>query len=177
MIFASIALLATTAQALNPITRRTLATAPAALALPAGATFVERRGSPEFIERELSLPTLRRTMTLTQAFGAARGAAKDAPDAGDRTGTYGWPIVLETTSRNLKANRASRASLQRLRWGYDDDLAKAQPGSWDLVVAAEVAYQRETLPAFLATVASLLKEDGRALVVMTPELADNGRGP
>ncbi len=30
-------------------------------------------------------------MTLTQAFGAARGAAKDAPDAGDRTGTYGWP--------------------------------------------------------------------------------------
>ncbi len=91
MILASIALLATTAQALKPITRRTLATAPAAIALPARATFVERRGSPEFIERELRLPTLKRTMTLTQAFGAARGAAKDAPDAGDRTGTYGWP--------------------------------------------------------------------------------------
>ena len=45
-----------------------------------------------------------------------------------------------------------------------------------MVVAAEVAYQRETLPAFLATVSALLKEDGRALVVMTPELADNGRG-
>ena len=90
--------------------------------------------------------------------------------------TDGSPIVLETTSRNLKANRASKASLQRLRWGYDDDLAKAQPGSWDLVVAAEVAYQRETLPAFLATVSTLLKEDGLALVVMTPELADNGRG-
>ena len=45
-----------------------------------------------------------------------------------------------------------------------------------MVVAAEVAYQRETLPAFLATVASLLKDDGLALVVMTPELADNGRG-
>ena len=90
--------------------------------------------------------------------------------------TDGSPVVLETTQRNLKTNRASRASLQRLRWGYDDDLAKAQPGSWDLVVAAEVAYQRETLPAFLQTVSALLKEDGRALVVMTPELADNGRG-
>ncbi len=45
-----------------------------------------------------------------------------------------------------------------------------------MVVAAEVAYQRETLPAFLATVSTLLKEDGLALVVMTPELADNGRG-
>ena len=45
-----------------------------------------------------------------------------------------------------------------------------------MVVAAEVAYQRETLPAFLATVSALLKEDGLALVVMTPELADNGRG-
>jgi len=45
-----------------------------------------------------------------------------------------------------------------------------------LVVAAEVAYQRETLPAFLATVSALLKDDGLALVVMTPELADNGRG-
>ena len=45
-----------------------------------------------------------------------------------------------------------------------------------MVVAAEVAYQRETLPAFLATVSSLLKDDGLALVVMTPELADNGRG-
>ena len=226
MALASIVLLVAAAQAMRPVTRRTLATAPAAIALPAGATFVEGRGSPEFIERDLRLPTLKRTMTLTQAFGAARGAAKDAPDAGDRTGTYGWPggdslayylarhpeivkkkrilelgcgtgavgivcswlgatkvlltdgspIVLETTSRNLKANRASRASLQRLRWGYDDDLTKAQPGSWDLVVAAEVAYQRETLPAFLATVASLLKEDGLALVVMTPELADNGRG-
>ena len=87
----SIALLAATAQALKPITRRTLATAPAALALPAKATFIERRGSPQFIERELQLPTLKRTMTLTQAFGAARGAAKDEPDAGDRTGTYGWP--------------------------------------------------------------------------------------
>ena len=45
-----------------------------------------------------------------------------------------------------------------------------------MVVAAEVAYQRETLPAFLATVSALLKDDGLALVVMTPELADNGRG-
>ena len=90
--------------------------------------------------------------------------------------TDGSPVVLETTQRNLKTNRASRASLQRLRWGYDEDLAKAEPGSWDLVVAAEVAYQRETLPAFLATVSTLLKEDGLALVVMTPELADNGRG-
>ena len=86
-----IALLAATAQALKPITRRTLATAPLSIALPARATFVERRGSPQFIERELQLPTLKRTLTLTQAFGAARGAAKDAPDAGDRTGTYGWP--------------------------------------------------------------------------------------
>ena len=90
--------------------------------------------------------------------------------------TDGSPVVLETTQRNLKTNRASRASLQRLRWGYDEDLLKAEPGSWDLVVAAEVAYQRETLPAFLSTVSALLKEDGRALVVMTPELADNGRG-
>ena len=90
--------------------------------------------------------------------------------------TDGSPVVLETTQRNLKANRASRASLQRLRWGYDDDLLKAEPGTWDLIVAAEVAYQRETLPAFLATVSSLLKDDGLALVVMTPELADNGRG-
>ena len=90
--------------------------------------------------------------------------------------TDGSPVVLETTQRNLKTNRASRASLQRLRWGYDEDLRKAEPGSWDLVVAAEVAYQRETLPAFLATVSTLLKEDGLALVVMTPELADNGRG-
>ena len=90
--------------------------------------------------------------------------------------TDGSPVVLETTQRNLKTNRASRASLQRLRWGYDEDLTKAQPGSWDLVVAAEVAYQRETLPAFLQTVSTLLKEDGLALVVMTPELADNGRG-
>ena len=57
--------------------------------------------------------------------------------------TDGSPIVLETTSRNLKANRASRASLQRLRWGYDDDLAKAQPGSLQVRtperVAAEIA--------------------------------------
>ena len=90
--------------------------------------------------------------------------------------TDGSPVVLETTQRNLKTNRASRASLQRLRWGYDEDLLKAEPGSWDLVVAAEVAYQRETLPAFLSTVSTLLKEDGLALVVMTPELADNGRG-
>ena len=45
-----------------------------------------------------------------------------------------------------------------------------------MVVAAEVAYQRETLPAFLSTVSALLAEDGLALVVMTPELADNGRG-
>ena len=45
-----------------------------------------------------------------------------------------------------------------------------------MVVAAEVAYQRETLPAFLSTVSALLKDDGLALVVMTPELADNGRG-
>ena len=90
--------------------------------------------------------------------------------------TDGSPVVLETTQRNLKTNRASRASLQRLRWGYDDDLRLAEPGSWDLVVAAEVAYQRVTLPAFLATVSSLLKDDGLALVVMTPELADNGRG-
>ena len=67
-----ILLLATTTQAMRPVTRRALATAPAALALPAKATFVERRGSPEFIERELRLPTLKRTMTLTQAFGAAR---------------------------------------------------------------------------------------------------------
>ena len=87
----SIALLAAAAQALKPITRRALATAPFTLALPAKATFIERRGSPQFIERELRLPTLKRTLTLTQAFGAARGAAKDAPDAGDRTGTYGWP--------------------------------------------------------------------------------------
>ena len=90
--------------------------------------------------------------------------------------TDGSPVVLETTQRNLKTNRASRASLQRLRWGYDEDLLKAEPASWDLVVAAEVAYQRETLPAFLSTVSTLLKEDGLALVVMTPELADNGRG-
>ena len=90
--------------------------------------------------------------------------------------TDGSPVVLETTQRNLKTNRASRASLQRLRWGYDEDLVKAEPGSWDFVVAAEVAYQRETLPAFLSTVSALLKDDGLALVVMTPELADNGRG-
>jgi predicted nicotinamide N-methyase len=90
--------------------------------------------------------------------------------------TDGSPVVLETTQRNLKTNRASRASLQRLRWGYDEDLLKAEPGSWDLIVAAEVAYQRETLPAFLQTVSALLKDDGLALVVMTPELADNGRG-
>jgi len=214
-------LLAPLVRAHRGISRRALALSPAALALPANAYT-----APAFIERELHFPTLKRTVTLTQAFGAARGAAKDAPDAGDRTGTYGWPggdslayylarhpdlvkrkrvlelgcgtgavgivcsflgaskvlltdgspAVLETTSLNVKRNRASRASLQRLRWGYAEDLQTASPGTWDLVVAAEVAYQRETLPAFLATVAALLSETGRALVVMTPELADNGRG-
>ena len=38
----------------------------------------------------------------TQAFGAAKGSAKDAADAGDRTGTYAWPggVALRPTDHH-----------------------------------------------------------------------------
>ena len=202
-----------------------------------GAGFVGGRSAstaaaPQFVERELGFPWLdgTRLMYLTQAFGAARGAARDAADAGDRTGTYAWPggvalarhlaafpalvrgkrvlelgcgtgaagimaqwlgasrprltdgspAVLENTvrnvGRNVKRGRGGPCEVARLRWGYAADIRGSGPGTWDVVLAAEVAYQRETLPALLDTVAQLLAPDGRALLQLTPELADNGRG-
>lgn len=83
--------------------------------------------------------------------------------------TDGSPAVLETTEINLKRNVRRGAAARRLRWGYTDDIENAAPGTWDVVVAAEVAYQRETLPAFLDTVEALLAPGGTAIVVMTPE--------
>ena len=163
--------------------------------------FKSYTSAPQFIERGLTFSN-GRTMVLTQAFGAARGSAKDDADAGDRTGTYAWPggvalarylvsapgtargkrvvelgcgtgaagimaqwlgakrvvltdgspAVLENTRRNVERNVKRGAEVRRLRWGYAEDIAAAGPAAFDLVLAAEVAYQRETLPAFLATV-------------------------
>ena len=214
--------------------RAALALAAAALPLPslaaAPAGFVGGRSAtakaaPAFIERGLTFKN-GRTMVITQAFGAARGSAKDDADAGDRTGTYAWPggvalarylvgapatvrgrrvlelgcgtgaagimakwlgarkvlltdgspAVLKNTEINVKRNARGGTAVSRLRWGYGDDIARAGRKQWDLVIAAEVGYQRETLPALLDTIAALLADDGRALLQLTPELADNGRG-
>mmetsp|Transcript_14042 Transcript_14042/g.41844 ORF Transcript_14042/g.41844 Transcript_14042/m.41844 type:complete len:268 (-) Transcript_14042:15-818(-) len=223
LLFQRLITLGCAAAALKATTRRGVLLGPVATPLAAAA---RKPQPPQFIEREVPFPALERDMVLTQAFGAAAGSARDAADAGDRTGTYAWPggvalarylasapatvkgrrvlelgcgtgaagimaswlgarevlltdgspAVLENTRRNVKRNVKSGTRIARLRWGYAEDIAKAAPGSWDLVIAAEVAYQRETLPAFLETVAALLAPEGRALVVMSPELADNGRG-
>ena len=214
------AALALAAAALTPLP--TLAAAPAGFV---GGRSATAKAAPAFIERGLTFKN-GRTMVITQAFGAARGSAKDDADAGDRTGTYAWPggvalarylvgspatvrgrrvlelgcgtgaagimakwlgarkvlltdgspAVLKNTEINVKRNARGGTAVSRLRWGYGDDIARAGRKQWDLVIAAEVGYQRETLPALLDTIAALLADDGRALLQLTPELADNGRG-
>jgi predicted nicotinamide N-methyase len=202
------AALALAAAALTPFP--TLAAAPAGFV---GGRSATAKAAPAFIERGLTFKN-GRTMVITQAFGAARGSAKDDADAGDRTGTYAWPggvalarylvgapatvrgrrvlelgcgtgaagimakwlgarkvlltdgspAVLKNTELNVRRNARGGTAVSRLRWGYGDDIAKAGRKQWDLVIAAEVGYQRETLPALLDTIAALLADDGRALL-------------
>ena len=202
------AALALAAAALTPFP--TLAAAPAGFV---GGRSATAKAAPAFIERGLTFKN-GRTMVITQAFGAARGSAKDDADAGDRTGTYAWPggvalarylvgapatvrgrrvlelgcgtgaagimakwlgarkvlltdgspAVLKNTAINVRRNARGGTAVSRLRWGYGDDIARAGRKQWDLVIAAEVGYQRETLPALLDTIAALLADDGRALL-------------
>lgn len=93
--------------------------------------------------------------------------------------TDGSPAVLDTvTRRNARSNAppGSRVDIARLRWGYISDLRKLGDAPWDVVLAAEVGYERDTLDALLWTIDRLLGPASVAIIQCTPELADNGRG-
>lgn len=95
--------------------------------------------------------------------------------------TDGSPAVLDSvTRRNAAANAPprSRVTVGRLRWGYDSDLQHWVSKQWDIVLAAEVGYERYTLDALLLTINRLLatRENSIAILQCTPELVDNGRG-
>lgn len=224
----------TRSSGLAGFSRRTYATGAwvAAITPGAKATGVTPSQVPAFIERDVDIGSPRKpTMRVVQAFGAAAGAARDAKDAGDRTGGQVWPggvalarylarspqmvrgkavielgagtgigglsaawagarlvaltdgspaVLDSVTRRNAAVNAPprSRVTVGRLRWGYEGDLQQWLSKPWDIVLAAEVGYERYTLDALLLTISRLLatREDSMAILQCTPELVDNGRG-
>ena len=99
-------------------------------------------------------------MALAQA-GAGRVVATD-----------GNPEALSLLRENAERNGAS-FEVRTLRWDNDEDVRKAGTGQFDVVVASDVLYIEEAIPALFRAAASLLSggEHGLFLICYTPRRA------
>jgi len=87
--------------------------------------------------------------------------------------TDGHALVLRLLRENVAVNATehARVDVRQLRWGHSEDLEAAQAEACDLLLAADVVYAREALPALFASAKAMLRAEGTLLLC---HVADRG---
>lgn len=105
--------------------------------------------------------------------------------------TDGADEVLSIAQKNIETNLniklkgniefsefKNKLSIGKLRWGNNDDIEKWVKlyGKFDILLASEVAYEHRSIDLLLGTIKELLKDEGVAVLRLTPEITDDSRG-
>ncbi|QDZ19934.1 S-adenosyl-L-methionine-dependent methyltransferase [Chloropicon primus] len=102
--------------------------------------------------------------------------ALSASGAASVAATDGNPEALKMLQDNLDMNSAkfdfmSSLSVRRLRWDSGEDLGGFSGKRYDAIVASDVLYIEEAIPALFQAAARLLAEEGYFLICYTPRRA------
>jgi len=97
--------------------------------------------------------------------------------------------VLKSSQFNFVQNSNAafpvNLSIGRLRWGDNGDIQRwlnwkskeeSSKGKFDVILASEVAYQGKNLEILLSTIEQLLDPNGLAVLRLTPEITNDGKG-
>ena len=118
------------------------------------------------LARAVSARSLRGARTLELGCGLGAASIAAALGGGRVLATDWSPGAIELTERNAARNRAN---LRTARCRFDDAPALEGEHAWDLVLAADVLYERRNVALLLDVLPRLLAPRGEVL------LADPGR--